>query len=372
MTSLIIHPELELILPALQPEELQALEQSCITEGIREAIYTWQGYIIDGHNRYHIAQIHKLKFESRELSFSSLRDAKIWMIENQCSRRSISDFVRFELIRKKRELLELKGKESQGRRTDLLSQSDKKLNGHNTQQILAGELGWSTGKLAKAEVVFKKTTKDVKDQLRRNETTISKVYADLRKEQQKAHQQEIQRKRKSTPPLRGEYDLIYCDPPWRYEHPTSLSTAIESHYPTMLLDEIKALKIPSAENCLLFMWSTAPKLDEALGVMHAWQFNYRTCAVWDKQSIGLGYWFRGQHELLLVGMKGKVMTPDSKNRFASVIRQKRGRHSEKPKCVYDMLNTMYPHFHKIELFARNTAEGFDNWGNEELLDKGNC
>src|SRR3990170_4080212 len=98
-----------------------------------------------------------------------------------------------------------------------------------------------------------------------------------------------------------QYDIIYADPPWRYEHPISNSRRIENQYPTMSLNEIKALNIPTKDNSVLFLWATAPKLEESLEVVKAWGFTYRTHLIWDKRTIGMGYWFRNQHELLLVG-----------------------------------------------------------------------
>lgn len=97
-----------------------------------------------------------------------------------------------------------------------------------------------------------------------------------------------------------KYEVIYADPPWRYDFSKSNSREIENQYPTMSVDEICSLKVPTADNAVLYLWATAPKLLEALRVMDAWGFEYKTNAVWDKQIIGMGYWFRGQHELLLV------------------------------------------------------------------------
>ena len=162
----------------------------------------------------------------------------------------------------------------------------------------------------------------------------------------------------------GEYDLIYADPPWRYEFSETVSREIENKYPTMNLEEIKSLKVPSAKNSILFLWTTAPKTEESIEVMNAWGFKYRTNACWDKQKIGMGYWFRGQHELLLVGIKGDFKTPLPENRYSSMIYEKRGRHSKKPKIVYDMLERMFPVAKKIELFSREKREGWDRWGNE--------
>jgi len=135
----------------------------------------------------------------------------------------------------------------------------------------------------------------------------------------------------------------------------------------MLLEEIKVLDIPSAENSVLFLWATAPKLKEALEVMEAWGFSYRTCAVWDKEKIGMGYWFRGQHELLLVGVKGNFSPPAEENRFPSVIREPRTEHSRKPEIVYNMLETMFPCARFLELFARATTVKIGQSGGNEVL-----
>lgn len=164
----------------------------------------------------------------------------------------------------------------------------------------------------------------------------------------------------------GTFPVIYADPPWRYEHVKTESRAIENHYPTMSLDEICALPVTTiaGEDCVLFLWATSPKLAEALRVMEAWGFTYRTCAVWDKGQIGMGYYFRQQHELLLVGTRGNLPVPAPSDRATSVIRSPRGEHSAKPTLVYDLIESMYPEYRKVELFARNTREGWQSWGNQ--------
>jgi len=169
-----------------------------------------------------------------------------------------------------------------------------------------------------------------------------------------------------TPPIPiGEnYSIIYADPPWRYEYPISTSRKVEQQYPTMDLKDIKELQIPCDGNALLFLWATAPKLTEALEVMDAWGFIYRTNAIWDKEKIGMGYWFRGQHELLLVGVKGDFPPPNAKQRVSSVFRIPRTKHSEKPKEIRDLITKWYPNNRKIELFAREKIPGWEVWGNE--------
>lgn len=161
-----------------------------------------------------------------------------------------------------------------------------------------------------------------------------------------------------------KYQIIYADPPWRYEYSISNSRKIENQYNTMELEDIKNMKIPADENCVLFLWATAPKLLESLEVMKSWGFNYRTCLVWDKEVIGMGYWFRNQHELLLVGIKGKISPPKPTERISSVLRQKRGKHSSKPKIIKFLIGSWYPNLNKIELFSRDNSDGWDEYGNE--------
>ena len=165
-----------------------------------------------------------------------------------------------------------------------------------------------------------------------------------------------------------KYSVIYADPPWRYSFSKSGSRKIENQYPTMTLSDICKLKIPSAEDAVLYLWATAPKLKEALSVMDAWGFKYKTHSIWDKVSIGMGYWFRGQHELLLVGTKGHVSPPEPSSRIGSVIRLKRGKHSKKPAIIREFISKWFPDSEKLELFAREKIEGWDSWGNEVSCD----
>lgn len=166
--------------------------------------------------------------------------------------------------------------------------------------------------------------------------------------------------------LTQRYPVIYADPPWRYEHSETNSRAIENQYPTMSLDEICALPVAelATEDAILFMWTTAPKLEESMRVIREWGFNYRSCAIWDKQKIGMGYYFRIQHEILMIATRGSIPTPEPANRPRSVLSVASGKHSAKPHDYYDIINAMYPEFPKIELFCRSPQPGWAVWGNQ--------
>ena len=164
----------------------------------------------------------------------------------------------------------------------------------------------------------------------------------------------------------GTFPVIYADPPWRYDVVESESRAIENHYPTMSNEDIYALPIQPlcTDDAVLFLWATSPKLAEAMQVVAAWGFNYKTCMVWVKDKIGMGYYARQQHELLLIATRGAPPTPAPADRPSSVVNATRDAHSAKPTEFYELIERMYPGLPKIELFCRSPRDGWSAWGNQ--------
>lgn len=161
-----------------------------------------------------------------------------------------------------------------------------------------------------------------------------------------------------------KYSVILADPAWEYEFSRSDNRQIENQYLPTSLEDMKRLKLPAAENCVLFMWGTNPKLREAIELIKAWGFEYKTSACWVKDQIGMGYYFRQKHELLLVATKGNLQLPDENKRPESVFHAPRTEHSEKPDIAYEIIEKMYPDFKKLEMFARKEREGWDSWGDQ--------
>lgn len=178
-----------------------------------------------------------------------------------------------------------------------------------------------------------------------------------------------------------KYKVIYADPPWSYKNgktggrikrigPQSGSA---QKYNTMTMDEICSLPIDeiSNKNCVLFLWGTVPLLPESLEVMKAWGFRYKTTFYWRKiMSLGLGYWFRGQIEFMLVGLKGKI--PAFHSQHPNFIQCRVGEHSKKPKEIRGLIDgiaSKYKLHPKIELFSRDKIEGWDCWGDEVSTDE---
>lgn len=161
-----------------------------------------------------------------------------------------------------------------------------------------------------------------------------------------------------------KYDVILADPAWEYDFSLSDSRRIDNQYLPSTLADMKRLKVPAADNAVLFIWATSPKIREALELIDAWGFEYKTCMVWVKDKIGMGYYARQKHELLFIAGKGSLQLPDEDKRPESVFFADRQSHSEKPELVYDLIEKMFPTYKKLEMFARKERASWDSWGDE--------
>lgn len=168
--------------------------------------------------------------------------------------------------------------------------------------------------------------------------------------------------------------MIYADPPWAYRvwSGKGASRSAEQHYPTMSIEDIKALPVSklAAEDCALFLWVTFPMLCEAWGVMEAWGFTYKTVAfVWIKRNRqsdgvfwGMGYWTRCNAELCLLATRGHPRR-QAKN-IHQVIISPVEEHSRKPDEARRRIEALMGDVPRVELFARQYPSGWDVWGNE--------
>jgi N6-adenosine-specific RNA methylase IME4 len=361
MENLKVDPEFEKLIPPLSEEERTGLEKSLREEGCRDAIIVWKGrgIVVDGHHRFRICQEHGIKFNVVEIDFADRDEVKEWIIQNQFARRNLTDYQRGLLALELEKLFAEAAKAQQGRRTDLLKNSSKSYTPMNTRRKVARIAGVSENTIQRIKLVREKATDVEKTRLSTpgSRQSIHKVYMRIRRDEIKVE----------TPPFPNDkFTLIYADPPWKYEFTETENRAVENHYPTMTLEKLKTLPISNiTENdSILFLWATVPKCYEAMELMKAWGYTYRTGFVWVKDKIGMGHYSRVQHELLLIGVKGNPPTPRPSNRPSSIISAPRTKHSEKPELVYGLIEKMYPSFKKIELFARKARPGWKVWGAE--------
>lgn len=173
-----------------------------------------------------------------------------------------------------------------------------------------------------------------------------------------------------------KFKTILADPPWQFQNRTG-KVAPEhkrlNRYPTMKLEEIKALPVAEVadENSHLYLWVPNALLIEGLSVMEAWGFQYKTNIVWEKirndggpDGRGVGFYFRNVTELLLFGIRGSHMRTLAPGRSqVNLIRSKKREHSRKPDEMIELIEKCSPGPY-LELFARGQREGWTLWGNQ--------
>jgi N6-adenosine-specific RNA methylase IME4 len=167
------------------------------------------------------------------------------------------------------------------------------------------------------------------------------------------------------PPLPdGQFRVIVIDAPWQYDLRSDDITHRGSiPYPSMTLDEIKALDVAGRahEDCILWLWTTNSHIPHAFEIVEGWGFTYKTMLTWVKPGIGCGHWLRGQTEHCLMCVRGKpTITLTNHTTFLEGPMRK---HSQKPEEFYRMVETLCPGS-KLEMFSRQQREGWAVFGNE--------
>jgi len=173
-----------------------------------------------------------------------------------------------------------------------------------------------------------------------------------------------------------KYNVIYIDPPWSYKFkkPTAskggsrgngYSSGVDYYYKTIEINNIELLPIGdlATKDAVCFMWAVNPMLPEAYKIMRSWGFSYKTTITWHKlQCKGMGYWFRGHTEFLIVGVLGKVRAFRSLHH--NIVSAPVEKHSRKPEIFRGLIESVTVGMSKIELFARKSSNGWDVWGDE--------
>ena len=288
----IINEEFAKLIPPLSGDELDRLEQSLLNEGCLNPIIVWNNTIIDGHHRYTICIKHNISFNVIEKSeLETELDVKLWMINNQFSRRNLPTEIRVALAYKLKEFEAQKAKERQLSNLKQFSEQEAVIeedavlplaywcaNGHNeekddlksskgkTLEIIAQKAGVSTRTAEQYDAIQRKGTEEQKSEVAEGKSSIKKVYTQI----QKAERLE---KNRATEWPKGKYRVIYADPPWQYgdERAGGNHGGAVDHYNTMGINELKNMPIVSLaeDNAVLFLWATAPLLPEALELINA-------------------------------------------------------------------------------------------------------
>lgn len=359
-----INNQFKQFIPPLMDEELRLLEASVIESGCRDPIVVWNGTIIDGHNRYAICEKHGIEFAIVEMQFDSAEAAMDWMDANQLGRRNLTPDQR-SLLRGRRYNRTKKSVPNPsgvgGKSGKLLSDKVAPI---NTAATLADQHGVSERTIIrdgkKAEAI---------EQLAKTKPESAKAVVDGKKKfNEVAREIKLEEVKEAAKLPDAKYRVIYADPPWKYgDQLTEAYGAVKYHYPAMTIKEMCDMPVSelTETDAVLFIWVTSPLLEECFPIIKAWGFKYKTSFVWDKVKHNMGHYNSVRHEFLLICTKGSCM-PDAKELIDSVQNVERtNKHSEKPEEFRAIIDRLYQHGRKLELFRRGTApEGWEVWGNE--------
>jgi len=383
-----IKEEFKKLIPPLTVEEFKQLEDNCLAEGIREKIITWNGFIIDGHNRFEIATRWNLDYQTESKTFKDENAVKEWMINNQFGRRNLSNYQRSVLALQLEKVFSERAKENLSKAGSSFSPKEglqisaKVAETIDTRKELAKVANVSHDTIAKVKKIEAVATPEVKAQLSTGEISINQAYQEIKKEEkkeelQKKKEEYIERVESKTDnefkvdifKTNEKFRVIYADPAWSYndKQDTPQLGGAAKHYDTMSISQLCELPVKniSEKDSVLFLWVTSPLLEDAFTVINSWGFKYKTSFIWDKVRHNMGHYNSVRHEILLIATKGSC-TPDNKTLYDSVQSIERNdNHSEKPIEFLNIIDDLYNYGNKLEMFCRNIKKSnWFGWGNE--------
>jgi len=358
------------IFPLMGQPELDALAEDIRQHGLREPIWIYEGQILDGRNRYRACLAAGVEPDSQAFLGSALEAiAHVWSANRvrrhlSPSQAAIADARREKLLQvyapvreAAKERQREHGGTAPGRAKETLvvpvpqvSADDRK-----TRTLRAKAAGTNAKYIDLADRLVEERP-ELAEQVGSGAMSLTQAHRVLKAE-------EVARE-VSLPD--AKYRVLYADPPWSYGntqpdyHPEQ-----RDHYRVMPLADLCAM--PVAERCednaVLFLWVTSPMLEESFQIIRAWGFRYKTSFVWDKIKHNMGHYNSVRHEFLLVCVRGSC-PPDVPKLFDSVQTIERAEHSRKPEEFRQIIDTIYPHGKRLEIFGRGPHEGWDVFGDE--------
>ena len=360
-----IDPEFQNAIPPLSEAELATLTESLKTEGCREPLITWDGILIDGHNRYAICTEHAIPYTTAEHPFVDREAALDWIDANQLGRRNLTpDAFKLLLGRRYNRVKNNRGGDHGNQyvakdQIDTLPTADR----------LAVEYGVSPATVKRAGKFAKEVEKDP---ILKQAIAEKKPVVQIKRELKEQHRE--QRRTENRALIQGvedpamsaaKFSTILVDPPWDWgdEGDVDQMGRARPTYGTMSLEQLLELPVSDLadHDCHLYLWITNRSLPKGFALLEKWGFRYITMLTWCKPSFGMGNYFRGQTEQILFGVKGSQ--PLKRNDVGTFFNAPRGPngHSSKPLEAYDLIESCSPGPY-LEMFARSHRKDWTPWG----------
>jgi N6-adenosine-specific RNA methylase IME4 len=376
-----VHPIAQYFSP-MPDADYQALKDDIKKNGMLEPVWlSSDGRIIDGRHRYRAAdelgQREQCEAEALTTEYSPEELPEIVLSLN-LRRRHLSESQRSMVAARMRHLLRdqsVSDGAKSGKKGETIHGAAQRLNVSRrsvafAEKVLAGGVSELVRAVDEGMIAVSAAAKALKlpPEEQREATQrvlggdVKNMQAALRQRRLAAAMERVEK----LPPVAGEYHVIVADPPWRYEHRLSDETHRgRTPYPTMSEQEIRDLKVPASDTCVLWLWCTNAYLADgtAARVTQAWGFEPKTVLTWAKPKMGVGDWLRGQTEHAILATRGRpaIRDPIPSTLLQGVV----GEHSEKPEAFYQMVEA-HCSGRRVELFAGKVREGWDQHGADLL------
>lgn len=373
-----IHP-IANIFPAMSDSEFQALRDDIEQYGQREPIWLYEGKVIDGRHRLRACE--ELGRAPRTEVYDGF-DATAFVVSLNLHRRHLSESQRGMVAAKLANLgdgqradhaAQICAPVTQDRAAEMLNvsrrtvQAAAKVKDEGAPELVAAV---ESGKVSvSAAATITEAPKERQAEIvAKGEREILQAAKEIRAERSEARRAELAKlKAEAPPPPKGRYECIVIDPPWEMQkiERDVRPNQVAFEYPTMTESELSEFDVPgmSADDAHLFCWTTHKHLPVALRLLDAWGYRYVCTMVWHKpggfQPIGLPQY---NCEFVLYARKGSPQFIDTKA-FPCCFEAPRREHSRKPDEFYDVIRRVTGG-HRIDVFSRESREGFDTFGNE--------
>lgn len=309
-----IKEEFKSLIPPLTMEEFKQLEDNCLAEGIREKILTWNGFIIDGHNRFEISERWDLDFETESKHFENEEAVKEWMILNQFGRRNLSAYQRSVLALELEDVFSKKAKENLSK-GGKISQEGLQISAKavDTRNELSKVASVSHDTIAKVKKIQEKAPEEVKAKLRTGEVSINAAYKEIKKEEKKANfeakkqlfEKEIKPENLNQKIILGDsikvlptlekksFDLLLSDPPygmdfksgWNNKEKIQNDKIVDTInlFENVLKESVPLLK----EDAHFYLFGNVNYIEDIKPIIKKY-LNLKNILIWDRKVIGMG------------------------------------------------------------------------------------
>ena len=340
------------VFPMIEGNELEVLKTDIQEHGLLNPIVLYEDKILDGRNRFKACN--EIGIEPKFETYKGNKPLE-FVISLNLKRRHLTQSQAGVIALSVMPMLE-----EEAMKRMLKGDPREKIPEGSRSSEKAGKLFNVSEKYVREAKKLKENSPELLEEVRLGHKNFSEIKKEQRLQKLQEQREELENNALEKPD--GLFDVIVIDPPWKYgDDYDPENNRGTTPYPTMSIAEISNIKLPTTENCVLWLWTTNTFIFECEGILESWGFEIKSVLTWDKEIMGTGRWLRSQTEHCILAIKGKPYFNNTK--WTTLIKEKRTTHSTKPEIFYKMVEEICAG-RKLDYFARKQRKGWFVYGNE--------